>query len=100
MGNVHLSPEAAAYFAKEGCKYCCSPPSTRSVCSTGRTVAICRQINMGALHVNHDALEFPDGEIVLLTRLYEGQNATVLTLPSQPKTAAEAEAQPRVTYVD
>ena len=35
----------------------------------------------------------------LLTRLYEGQNATVLTLPMQPKTAAEAEAQQRVAYV-
>src|SRR5258707_11127323 len=34
-----------------------------------------------------DALEFPDGEIVLLTRLCEGQNATVLTLPTRPKTA-------------
>jgi hypothetical protein len=58
--------------------------------NTGHTVAIFRQINEGALHVNHDALEFPDGNIVLLTRLYEGQNATVLTLPTQPKTAAEA----------
>jgi hypothetical protein len=36
---------------------------------------------------------------VLLTRLYEGQNATVLTLPSLPKTAAEAETQERVAYV-
>ena len=61
--------------------------------NTGHTVAIFRQINKGALHVNHDALEFPDGNIVLLTRLYEGQNATVLTLPTRPKTAAEAEVQ-------
>ena len=67
--------------------------------SIDHTVAIFRQINKGALHVNHDALEFPDGDIVLLTRLYEGQNATVLTLPMQPKTAAEAEAQQRVAYV-
>jgi len=67
--------------------------------STGHSVAIFRQINKGALHINHDALEFPDGEIVLLTRLYEGQKATVLTLPTQPKTAAEAEAQQRVAYV-
>jgi hypothetical protein len=66
--------------------------------NTGHTVAIFRQINKGALHINHDALEFPDGEIVLLTRLYEGQKATVLTLPTQPKTAAEAEAQQRVAY--
>ena len=62
---------------------------------TGHTVAIFRQINKGALHTNHYALEFPDGEIVLLTRLYEGQNATVLTLPTQPKTTAEAEVQQR-----
>src|SRR5262249_30558664 len=70
--------------------------------STGHTVAIFRQLNKGALYVNHDALEFPDGNIVLLTRLSEGQNATVLTLPTQlmqPKTAAEAEAQQRVAYV-
>ena len=65
--------------------------------NTGHTVAIFRQINKGALHVNHDALEFPDGNVVLLTRLSEGQNAMVLTLP---KTAAEAETQERVTYVD
>jgi len=36
---------------------------------------------------------------VLLTRLYEGQNATVLTLPTRPKTAAEAESQQRLGYV-
>jgi len=66
--------------------------------NTGHTVAIFRQINKGALHVNHDALEFPDGNIVLLTRLYEGQNATVLTLPTRAKTADEAEVQQRVAY--
>jgi len=66
---------------------------------TGHTVAIFRQINKGVLHINHDALEFPNGKVVLLTRLYEGQNATVLTLPMQPKTAAEAEVQHRVAYV-
>jgi hypothetical protein len=67
--------------------------------NTCHTVAIFRKINRGVLHINHDALEFPDGEIVLLTRLYEGQKATVLALPTQPKTAAEAEAQQRVAYV-
>jgi hypothetical protein len=49
--------------------------------------------------MHHDALEFPDGEIVLLTRLCEGQKATVLTLPPQAKTAAEVEAQQRVAPV-
>ena len=64
--------------------------------NTGHTVAIFRQINKGALYIHHDALEFPDDEIVLLTRHCEGQKATVLPLPPQPKTAAESEAQQRV----
>jgi hypothetical protein len=67
--------------------------------NTGHTVAIFRQINKGVLHIHHDALEFPDGEIVLLTRLCEGQKATVLTLPTQAKPAGETEAQQRVAYV-
>jgi hypothetical protein len=67
--------------------------------NTGHTVAIFRQINKGVLQINHDALEFPDGEIVLLTRLCEGQRATVLTLPTQLKTAGETEAQQRVAQV-
>jgi hypothetical protein len=67
--------------------------------NTSHSVAIFRQINKGALHVNRDALEFPDGTIVLLTRLCEGQKATVLTLPTQPKTAGETEAQQRVAHV-
>jgi hypothetical protein len=48
---------------------------------------------------HHDALEFPEGQIVFLTQLCEGQEATVLQLPAQPATAAEADAQKRVTYV-
>ena len=43
--------------------------------------AIFRQINKEVLHTHHDALEFPDGKIVLLTLLDEGQHATVLQLP-------------------
>jgi hypothetical protein len=48
---------------------------------------------------HHDALEFPDGRIVLLTKLSEGQEATVLQLPAQPTSAAEADAQKRVAQV-
>jgi hypothetical protein len=53
----------------------------------------------GRSRVHHDALEFPDGATVLLTELREGQEATVLQLPAQPKTPAEEAAQKRVTYV-
>jgi hypothetical protein len=58
--------------------------------------AIFRQINKDVPRVHHDALEFPDGTTVLLTDLVEGQAATVLQLPAQPKTAAEAQAQERM----
>ena len=44
--------------------------------------AIFRQINQYNLMTHHDALEFPDGLIVLLTFLEEGQQATVLQLPA------------------
>ena len=37
VGNVHLSPEAEAYFAKKAARYYCSPRPRRSECSTGRT---------------------------------------------------------------
>ena len=63
------------------------------------STAIFRQINKERLHVHHDALEFPDGQIVLLTHLEAGQQATVLQLPAEPKTAIEAETQNRVAYV-
>ncbi len=44
--------------------------------------AIFREINQGIPRAHHDALEFPDGQIVLLTLLEEGQQATVLQLPA------------------
>jgi hypothetical protein len=61
--------------------------------------AIFRQINKDKMAAHHDALEFPDGQIVVLTQLCEGQEATVLQLPAQPTTAAEADAQKRVAHV-
>ena len=44
--------------------------------------AIFRQINLNKSMTHHDALEFPDGEVVLLTLLKERQAATVLQLPA------------------
>jgi hypothetical protein len=66
--------------------------------SIGQTLAIFRQINREQPRAHHDALEFPDGRIVLLTMLCDGQNATVLQLPARATTAAEEEAQKRVAY--
>jgi hypothetical protein len=65
----------------------------------GKKVARFRQINMGKPSVHHDALEFPDGETVLLTRLCEGQHATVLQLPASPRPVSVAEGQKRDSLV-
>ncbi len=66
---------------------------------TNHRTAIFRQINKEKAVAHHDAVEFPDGQIMLLTHLSEGQQATVLQLPAEPKTAAESAAQQRAVYV-
>jgi hypothetical protein len=60
----------------------------------GQHLARFRQINMHNAVTHHDAVEFPDGQVVLLTRLCEGQRATVLQLPATalPASAEEAAA--------
>ena len=50
----------------------------------GGKVARFRQINEGVPHAHHDALEFPEGETVLVTDLCEGQHAVVLQMPAGP----------------
>ena len=62
-------------------------------------VARFRQVNMDNPCTHHDALEFPDGETVLLTRLCEGQHATVLQLPASPRPVKAAEEQKRDSLV-
>jgi hypothetical protein len=53
-------------------------------------VARFRQINLQSPYEHHDALEFPSGKVVLLTRLSVGQCATVLQLPAAPRAPAAA----------
>ncbi len=65
----------------------------------GAKVARFRQIDTHLPNVHHDALEFPNGEVVLLTRLKEGQHATVLQLPPAPRSDEEIEAQKRIAVV-
>jgi hypothetical protein len=52
-------------------------------------VARFRQVNLDQRSAHHDALEFPDGKIVLVTKLCEGQHATVLQLPSTGRPATK-----------
>ena len=65
-------------------------------------VARFRQVNMDDPHVHHDALEFPGGQLVMVTRLIPGQRASVLQLPAGARAQdhvddrADDSAQPRV----
>jgi hypothetical protein len=61
----------------------------------GQRLARFRQINLHEPSVHHDALEFPDGQVVLLTRLRSGQHATVLQLPASEHPEDAAKAQPQ-----
>src|ERR1700730_5564684 len=48
----------------------------------GQRLARFRQINMDNAVNHHDALEFPDGQVVVLPRFCERERATVLQLPA------------------
>ena len=61
-----------------------SPPIVR------HTTAIFRKVHQRNPSVHHDALEFPDGRIILVTFLESGQQATVLQLPVTQKESARA----------
>jgi hypothetical protein len=65
----------------------------------GQKLARFRQINLEQPNVHHDSLEFPEGQVVLLTQLDEGQHATVLQLPASPRATNEAEQQKRDSVV-
>lgn len=60
-----------------------------------------RQLNMDDPHVHHDAIEFPGGQTVLLTRLVPGQHAVVLQLPASRQGAhAKDSAAERVWTIE
>jgi len=56
----------------------------------GTKVARFCHLKAGKPHVDHDALEFPNGLIMRVTRLRTAQRATVLQLPATATVAIEA----------
>lgn len=64
-------------------------------------VATFRQINLDRPYAHHDALEFPDGKVQLLTSLVEGQRAIVLQLPAeaQPVPAPQEKAKQGLEFI-
>jgi len=62
------------------------------------TTAIFRQVNKHCPHTHHDALELPNGTMVLLTSLRAGQTGRILQMPAAPKTKQEKIDQTRVAF--
>jgi hypothetical protein len=54
-------------------------------------VARFRQLERDRVYAHRDALEFPDGQVVMVTALCEGQHATVLQLPASRVTSRAEE---------
>ena len=64
----------------------------------GVRLARFRQINLNQRYQHHDALEFSNGAIVLVTNLAAGQRATVLQLPASPIEKKPQASQPAARY--
>jgi len=93
---VCLLPGTELAFDKEVIYY--SRFSNVPDMKAGGSVARFRQVDLDNRYVHHDALEIPNGQIVHLARLAEGQIATVVQMPRVAGSATEAqpqEARPR-----
>jgi hypothetical protein len=64
----------------------------------GDRLARFRQIDLNRRYQHHDALEFSNGTIVLVTDLAAGQRATVLQLPASPIEEKPQASQPAARY--
>ena len=73
--------------------------SHRGMARVNHKVTRFRQVNLDDPHVHHDALEFPGGEIVMVTHLVAGQKAIVLQLPARPLKEAETRKEKPAAYV-
>ena len=96
---VCLLPGTELAFSKE-VTFAAAGMFPSSELTMGQTVAIFRQINKEQPRTHHDALDFPDGRIVLLTMLGDGQEAMVLQVPAQPRRLRlRKKCEKRVVYV-
>ena len=90
-----------AYCPEQSCRlqmklgaYVCGPWSNSVIYRKDRNLPTGQSAGPDACR--HDALEFPDGKVVLLTFLKEGQQAIVLQLPAA---AVGAKVPQRAAYV-
>jgi hypothetical protein len=76
---VCLRPGTEVAFEQEACK---EGSFQRKL---GARVARFRQVDLDNPTTHHDALEFPDGNIVKLNELVIGQHVRIVQLPAEPK---------------
>src|SRR5262249_24410748 len=90
LPHLRIPQRRSAFFPERS--------SPEGICASSRLsgwrtissrTALFPQIHKEGQQLHHDALDFPDGALGLLTDLHEGQQATVLQLPAQPKTLAK-----------
>ena len=62
-------------------------------------VAQFQRVNASQPEAHHDALQFPSGQIVLVTRLCPGQIATVLQLPASEVNAKLAPVEEEISVL-
>lgn len=65
----------------------------------GRTARF-RQVNTDRPNTHHDAFEFSDGRVVLVTDLCEGQHVTVLQLPAAAEPGRQDDNAETATITD
>lgn len=65
----------------------------------GQRLARFRRVNPENPSAHHDALEFPDGQVVLVTRLRPGQVATVLQMPAAQRLEIDSVTRERAELV-
>ena len=88
-----ISPSAGTELAFEDHVQYHHALSRSGIARVNHKVARFRQVNLGNPHVHHDALEFPGGEIVMVTHLVAGQKAIVLQLPARPLKESETRTE-------
>jgi hypothetical protein len=88
---VCLLPGTELAF-EENVEYRRAFPLLPNVKLNEKTARFC-QTNLRSPSARHDALEFPNGKIVLLTRFCPGQRATVLQLPSSSSATARESSE-------
>ena len=94
-GTKGFAPQTVPFSDARACAVCLTPGTEIEI---NGQVAIFRQINKAMEHTHHDALEYPSGEIELLTHHRPGMRARVLQLPAPPLNKKEREEQKRAAY--